>query len=133
VASLVQEFLSQIVILALGLTLGKLVRSRKVLAAETAMRLRLAEEERAADAGRVVAEERLRIARELHDTVAHSMATIAVQAGFALHLLDGDAPPRGAARAARGANRDRGDEQGGADRDAVGARLRPRPPRSAAS
>jgi|SRR5579872_1412007 len=95
VASLVQEFLSQIVILALGLTLGKLVRSREVLAAETAMRLRLAEEERAAEAGRVVAEERLRIARELHDTVAHSMATIAVQAGSALHLLDGDAPPRG--------------------------------------
>ncbi len=58
------------------------------------MRLRLAEEERAAEAGRVVAEERLRIARELHDTVAHSMATIAVQAGSALHLLDGDAPPR---------------------------------------
>jgi signal transduction histidine kinase len=36
-----------------------------------------------------VAEERLRIARDLHDTVAHSMATITVQAGSALHLLDG--------------------------------------------
>jgi signal transduction histidine kinase len=46
-------------------------------------------------AGRVVAEERLRIARELHDTVAHSMATITVQAGSALHLLDSDAPARG--------------------------------------
>jgi signal transduction histidine kinase len=34
-----------------------------------------------------VAEERLRIARDLHDTVAHSMATITVQAGSALHLL----------------------------------------------
>ena len=87
-ASLFQEFLSQIVILALGLTLGKLVRSREVLAAETAMRLRLAEEERAAEAGRMVAEERLRIARELHDTVVHGMATITVQAGTALHLLD---------------------------------------------
>jgi signal transduction histidine kinase len=48
----------------------------------------LAEEERAAEAGRLVAEERLRIARELHDTVAHSMATIAVQAASALHLLN---------------------------------------------
>src|SRR6202043_1833808 len=88
-ASLFQEFLSQIVILVLGVTAGKLVRSREVLAAETATRLRLAEEERAAEAGRVVAEERLRIARELHDTVAHSMATITVQAGSALHLLGG--------------------------------------------
>jgi signal transduction histidine kinase len=95
IAALFQEFLSQIVILVLGVTAGKLVRSREVLAAETATRLRLAEEERAAEAGRVVAEERLRIARELHDTVAHSMATITVQAGSALHLLDTDAPARG--------------------------------------
>ena len=91
-ATLFQEFLSQIVILALGLTVGEVVRSRRALEAETATRLRLAEEERAAEAGRVVAEERLRIARELHDTVAHSMATITVQASSALHLLDSAAP-----------------------------------------
>ena len=40
--------------------------------------------------GRLVAEERLRIARELHDTVAHSMATITVQAASSLHLLGAD-------------------------------------------
>jgi signal transduction histidine kinase len=88
-ATLFSDFLSQIVILALAVTIGEVVRSRRALAAETARRLRLAEEERAAEAGRAVAEERLRIARELHDTVAHSMATITVQAGSALHLLDG--------------------------------------------
>ena len=88
-ASLFSEFLSQIAILALAAALGEVVRSRRALAAETATRLRLAEEERAAEAGRLVAEERLRIARELHDTVAHSMATITVQAGSALHLLGG--------------------------------------------
>jgi signal transduction histidine kinase len=93
-ASLFQEFLSQIVILVLAVTAGKVMRSRQVLAAETATRLRLAEEERAAEAARVVAEERLRIARELHDTVAHSMATITVQAGTALYLLDSDGPVR---------------------------------------
>jgi signal transduction histidine kinase len=88
-ASLFSDFLSQIVILALAVTIGEVVRSRRALAAETARRLRLAEEERAAESGRVVAEERLRIAREVHDTVAHSMATITVQAGSALHLLGG--------------------------------------------
>jgi signal transduction histidine kinase len=86
--SLASEFLPSIVVLALAIALGDTVRSRRALAAETADRLRLADEEREADAAAKVAQERLRIARELHDTVAHSMATITVQAGSALHLLD---------------------------------------------
>ena len=85
--SLATEFLPSIAVLVLAIMLGEVVRSRRALAAETADRLRLASEERDAEAGRRVAEERLRIARELHDTVAHSMATITVQAGSALHVL----------------------------------------------
>ena len=51
---------------------------------------RLEESRRAAaaeSAGRVT-EERLRIARELHDVVAHNISLINVQAGVALHLMD---------------------------------------------
>jgi signal transduction histidine kinase len=88
--SLAAEFLPQIAVLFLAITLGEVVRGRRALAAETAERLRVAHEEREAEAARRVAEERLRIARDLHDTVAHSMATITVQAGSALHRLDGD-------------------------------------------
>jgi signal transduction histidine kinase len=39
--------------------------------------------EQLAEARRAQSEERLRIARELHDVVAHSMSLIAVQAGVA--------------------------------------------------
>ena len=37
-----------------------------------------------------MAEERLRIAQELHDVVAHSMSVIAVQAGVGAHVIDTD-------------------------------------------
>ena len=43
-----------------------------------------------ADAEQRLNEERLRIAREVHDVVAHAMVAINVQAGVAAHLLDQD-------------------------------------------
>jgi signal transduction histidine kinase len=61
----------------------------------------------ALDAQRRVDEERLRIARELHDVVAHTMATITVQAAAASQLLR-DRPDEAAAslRAIRAASKD---------------------------
>jgi signal transduction histidine kinase len=62
---------------AAALFLGLWVASRRAYA------LRQAEQAR-----RAVDAERLRIARELHDVVAHTMATINVQAGVAAHVID---------------------------------------------
>ncbi|WP_031078899.1 histidine kinase [Streptomyces sp. NRRL S-118] len=64
--------------------------------AELARRLREEQEERAR---REVAEERGRIARELHDVVAHHMSVISVQVGLARFVFDSDP---GTARAALG-------------------------------
>ncbi|OLF10846.1 sensor histidine kinase [Actinophytocola xanthii] len=68
--------------------LGESVRSRRVVAAEALARAELAERSREEEARARVDEERLRIAREVHDTVAHAIAIINVQSGVTAHVLD---------------------------------------------
>jgi signal transduction histidine kinase len=68
--------------------LGESVRSRRVIAAEAVERADLAERTREQEARARVDEERLRIAREVHDTVAHAIAIINIQAGVTAHVLD---------------------------------------------
>ncbi|MEC3979674.1 sensor histidine kinase [Amycolatopsis sp. H20-H5] len=72
---------------AMATAVGDAVRSRRAYVATIEERARHAEQTREEEAGRQVAEERLRIARELHDVVAHHIALINVQAGVATHLL----------------------------------------------
>ncbi|GHE86192.1 ATPase [Streptomyces longispororuber] len=61
------------------------------LARRSAELARRTREEHQEKARRAVAEERGRIARELHDVVAHHMAVISVQAGLAKFVFDSDA------------------------------------------
>ncbi|GAA0727241.1 sensor histidine kinase [Dactylosporangium roseum] len=68
--------------------LGESARSRRVIAAEAQERARQAERTREEEARSRVDAERLRIAREVHDTVAHAIAIINVQAGVTAYVLD---------------------------------------------
>ncbi|RMI40076.1 sensor histidine kinase [Actinomadura harenae] len=65
------------------LVTGELMRMR-------AQRSAAAERSRAEREKRQASEERLRMARELHDVLAHNVSMINVRAGVALHLLDDD-------------------------------------------
>jgi signal transduction histidine kinase len=64
------------------------VRRRRVHWAELRARTERLERERAEEFRRAVTEERLRIARELHDVIAHSMSVIAVQSAVGNHVID---------------------------------------------
>ena len=81
------------VLLAAAWTLGEGVRQRRVHAAELEDRAARLEREREEKARQAVIQERLRIARELHDVVAHSLSVIGVQAGAARLVLDVDPDP----------------------------------------
>jgi signal transduction histidine kinase len=82
------------------LSLAEFARSRRERALETGR-------VRAEEARRRATEERLRIARELHDVLAHNISLISVQAGVALHLID-EQPEQ--ARSALGAIKDASNE-----------------------
>ncbi|MFK8846182.1 sensor histidine kinase [Streptomyces sp. Ac-502] len=67
---------------------GDAVRSRRAFVTAIRERAERAERTREEEARRRVAEERMRIARELHDVVAHHIALVNVQAGVASHVMD---------------------------------------------
>jgi signal transduction histidine kinase len=68
--------------------LGEVLRTRRTRLAELQERARALERTREEEARRRLAEDRLQIARDLHDGVAHAMTTINVQAGAAAHVMD---------------------------------------------
>jgi signal transduction histidine kinase len=67
---------------------GSTMRNRRLYVEQLEVRADALERERNEETKRALAEERLRIAQELHDVVAHSMGVIAVQAGVGAHVID---------------------------------------------
>ncbi|MEU1077117.1 MULTISPECIES: histidine kinase [unclassified Streptomyces] len=68
-------------------TLGRAVRSRRENLAAARARAEHAERMQEVESRRRVTEERVRIARDLHDVVAHHITLVNAQAGVAHHLM----------------------------------------------
>lgn len=81
------ENLGTIAWTGMAVAVGDGLRTRRAYVAAVEERARRAEQSRDEEARRQVVLERLRIARELHDVVAHHIAMINVQAGVAAHVL----------------------------------------------
>lgn len=77
------ELVSNITIFGSSIVVGRNVQARR-------LRHEALERGQAAATARAASDERLRIAQELHDVVAHSLGVIAVQAGVGAHVFDTD-------------------------------------------
>jgi signal transduction histidine kinase len=71
-------------------TVGRIVRAQRQLMSEAREHATQVERARARDARAAVTAERMRVARELHDAVAHNISVIAIQAAGAQGVLERD-------------------------------------------
>jgi signal transduction histidine kinase len=76
----------RLLLVIVSLALGDTVRSRRALRVAARERAKREAREREEDHRRRLSDERLRIARELHDTLAHSLVAINVRASVAADL-----------------------------------------------
>jgi signal transduction histidine kinase len=79
---------AHVALVAVPVLAAEALRNRRSYVQLLLERLELAERTREEEARRRAEQERMRIARELHDVVAHTLTTINVQAGVASHLAD---------------------------------------------
>lgn len=84
------DLAGNVAIFAIAAVFGDSVRTRRAYTSQLELRAIDLEANQDAQAQRAVAEERLRIARELHDVVAHAMSVVAVQSGVGAHVIDTD-------------------------------------------
>jgi signal transduction histidine kinase len=88
----VLQTLGHVALVAVPLLAAEVMRTHRSYLSLQLERLELAERTREQEAQRRAEQERMRIARELHDVVAHTLTTINVQAAAAAERLDaGDA------------------------------------------
>jgi signal transduction histidine kinase len=79
----VPEFVTSVPVYVATMLVGWSMQSRR-------QRVDALAREQGEAALRAAADERLRIAQELHDVIGHSLGVIAVQAGVGMHLIDSD-------------------------------------------
>jgi signal transduction histidine kinase len=84
------DYVGVLAIAAVAWLVGFAYHERNRRTAELTARAERAERERETEARAAAAEERARIAREMHDVVAHSLSVMVVQAGAAEAMLDAD-------------------------------------------
>jgi signal transduction histidine kinase len=84
------QTLGHVLLVAIPLLAADAHRTRHAYVSLLRERLELAERTREQEAQRRAEQERIRIARDLHDVVAHTLTTINVQAATAVQLLDGN-------------------------------------------
>ena len=96
-ATMAARLLASGLMLTAAWMIGYAVRQQRAYTAGLREQAERQAAQQVAEARRSITEERLRIARELHDVVAHGLSLIAVQAGVASYVMD--ARPEEAARA----------------------------------
>jgi signal transduction histidine kinase len=83
-----QALIQTEILFAVAWFVGDAMRIRRLYAQAREERVRMLEAQREGESRRAVADERARIARELHDAVTHHVSVIVIQAGGALRALD---------------------------------------------
>lgn len=87
IAYLGYELISTITLMAAAIALGDSIRSRRALRAEEEHTARLIAQEHAFRAEQRVQAERVRMARELHDVIGHSISVISLHADVAREAI----------------------------------------------
>src|SRR5690606_13898492 len=84
------ELASTVALMAASMALGDSTRSRRALRAEQEQSARLIAQEHARRAEQQIQEERMRMARDLHDLIGHTISVISLHADVAKEAVGQD-------------------------------------------